>query len=471
MKERKLLLVEDDELTRLVVQRGLEHLGYEVSSVSSVPEALHYFNQHPVRLVLTDIEMKPLGGFELLKQLTAQSNPPLVIFMTSRGSLSSACDAIAQGAFDYLGKPVQPEQLQSILERAFTELETSHRSIGAPEVSDLGLVGRSSQMVGVYRNVARAARCDSNVLICGESGTGKELIARAIHERSSRKDNRFVTVNCGALTETLLESELFGHLKGAFTGAISNKKGLFEEANGGTLFLDEIGDISPGLQVKLLRVIQEGEFKPVGSVENRRTNVRIITATHRNLPLMVQQERFREDLFYRLKVLYLQLPPLRERAEDIVPLARYFLAKRNTSERKCVLSSAAIEKLMAYRWPGNIRELEHSIERAVVMSQSTILYPEDFVFASELPLESVRHSIEVSSSSKSDPENDKDYPLISLEELEKKHIQKIVRLAHFNKTKAAQVLGIDRATLYRKAEKYGIHLGPNEMVNPAPAEI
>ncbi|NBX68445.1 MAG: sigma-54-dependent Fis family transcriptional regulator [Proteobacteria bacterium] len=471
MKERKLLLVEDDELTRLLVHKGLEQLGYQVSSVGSVPEALCAFHQNPVQVVLSDIEMKPVSGFELLKQFSGQVKPPLFIFMTGRGSLTSACDAISMGAFDYLGKPVQIEQLRAVIERAFVELEMSPRNSVPIEESDLGLVGRSPQMVEVYRNVARASRCDSNVLICGESGTGKELIARAIHGHSSRKNNRFVTVNCGALTETLLESELFGHLKGSFTGAISNKKGLFEEANGGTLFLDEIGDISPGLQVKLLRVIQEGEYKPVGSVENRRTNVRVITATHRNLPLMVQEEKFREDLFYRLKVLYLQLPPLRERVEDVVPLAQYFLAKRAQADRKCVLSPEAIEKIMAYHWPGNIRELEHCIERAVVMSQSCTLYADDFLFSPQTSVSDCKSHKEWVPTLKQQEEPHPESPLISLEELEKRHIQKIVRLAHFNKTRAAQVLGIDRATLYRKAERYGINLGPNEAVNPAAVEI
>lgn len=471
MENRKILLVEDDELTRLLIQRELEQKAYEVTSVGSVPEALQAFHQYRYPIVLSDIEMKPVDGFELLKQLSAQSNPPLTLFMTSKGSLTSACEAISLGAFDYLGKPVQSEQLFSVLDRAFQEVVSKGKIKVDWESGDLGLVGRSPKMVEVYRNVARASRCDSNVLICGESGTGKELIARAIHDHSARKDNRFVTVNCGALTETLLESELFGHLKGSFTGAISNKKGLFEEANGGTLFLDEIGDISPGLQVKLLRVIQEGEFKPVGSVENRKTNVRVISATHRNLPKMVSEEKFREDLFYRLKVLYLQLPSLRERPEDIIPLAKYFLNKKKFIHKKCHLSEEAIQKLLTYRWPGNIRELEHSVERAVAMSQSTTLFPEDFM----VPEESSEHCAVATEGDALRPANEtiiaKEEPLISLEELERRHIEKVVRLTHFNKTRAAQVLGIDRATLYRKAERYQISLGPNEAVSPVPIEI
>ena len=480
MDNKKVLLVEDDELTRILVQKMLEGLGYEVVPVSSVPEALHAYHQSPVRVIVSDIEMKPVGGYELLKQFSSSKQSPLIIFMTGKGSLSSACEAISSGAFDYLGKPVQTELLKSILDKAFSELGSGKLPPISAETGDLGLVGRSTQMVEVYRNVARAAQCDSNVLICGESGTGKELIARAIHEHSSRNTNRFVTVNCGALTETLLESELFGHLKGSFTGAICNKKGLFEEANGGTLFLDEIGDISPGLQVKLLRVIQEGEFKPVGSVENRKTNVRIIAATHRNLPGMVQEEKFREDLFYRLKVLTLHLPPLRERVEDIIPLAHYFINKKSLSGRTCNLSQAAKDRLISYSWPGNIRELEHAIERAIAMTHGAVLYPEDFSLSDNLRPKVRMEELNMEVSASSGVLIPKEDPLISLEELEKKHIQKIIRLTHFNKTRAAQILGIDRATLYRKAERYQINLGETDeklkgsssgTVNPASAEI
>ena len=471
MNERKILLVEDDELTRLLVQKMLEGQGYEVMSVGSVPEALHAYHQFSYKVILSDIEMRPVGGFELLKQILQIKPSPLLIFMTGRGSLSSACEAISQGAFDYLGKPVQPEVLRSVIERAFFESEPVGRKNVGLEQGDLGLVGRSPQMVEVYRNVARASHCDSNVLIFGESGTGKELIARAIHEHSSRMSHRFVTVNCGALTETLLESELFGHLKGSFTGAICNKKGLFEEANGGTLFLDEIGDISPGLQVKLLRVIQEGEFKPVGSVENRRTNVRIIAATHRNLPKMVQEEKFREDLFYRLKVLHLQLPPLRARKEDILNLADYFINRKSEVGRKCSLSEDAAQKLLNYRWPGNIRELEHAIERAIAMTHGGLLCAEDFALMEEMKVQLPEATEEGQYSPRTEVVMPKEEPLISLEELEKRHIAKVIKSTHFNKTRAAQILGIDRATLYRKAERYQINLGPSECVNPVSVEI
>ncbi len=460
----KVILVEDDQLTRLLIGKMLESKGYQVISVGSVPEALQAYHQEPVKVILSDIEMKPYSGLELLPKLSTQPTPPSIIFMTGRGSLTSAYEAISQGAFDYLGKPVQADLLFTILERAFSQRNQPPGLIRTIESPDYGLIGRSSQMVEVYKNVALAGMCDSNVLIWGESGTGKELIAKAIHEHSSRKNNRFITVNCGAITETLLESELFGHIKGSFTGAIGNKKGLFEEANGGTLFLDEIGDVSFGLQVKLLRVIQEGEFKPVGSVENRRTNVRIIAATHRNLAKMVQEEKFREDLFYRLKVLTLQLPSLRARLGDIIPLAQYFINKNLRDGRKCCLSETAIERLLNYSWPGNIRELEHAIERAVAMTHGAVLYPEDFSLQRESENSIAASEVKVPFLQRTLMPVPQEETLISIEELEKRHILKVIKSTHFNKTRAAQILGIDRATLYRKAERYQISLGETEEI-------
>jgi DNA-binding NtrC family response regulator len=455
MENKHILLIEDDELTRLLLQKMLESQGYDVLAAASVPEAMHAFSQQRFSVILSDIEMRPVSGLELLKRVPDIWKGAVIVFLTGKGSLSSACEAISQGAFDYLGKPIQPEQLYSVIERACQQVnDTSKPHSSHLELPDCRLIGKSNLMVEVYKQVARASQGESNVLIWGESGTGKELIAKAIHEHSQRKQNRFVTVNCGALTETLLESELFGHIKGSFTGAIANKKGLFEEANGGTLFLDEIGDVSPGMQVKLLRVLQEGEFKPVGSVENRRVNVRVIAATHRNIAKMVQEERFREDLFYRLKVITLSLPPLRKRREDILPLARYFIAKNCHLSSGVELSESSEEKLLRYSWPGNIRELEHSVERAVAMRQGKILFPEDFSLEAEAISTSKEPIVprEPTSVDRSTAE------LISLEEVEKIHIAKVIKRVHYNKTKAAQILGVDRATLYRKAERYQISL-------------
>ena len=283
----------------------------------------------------------------------------------------------------------------------------------------------------------------------GESGTGKELVARAIHDNSPRRDKQFIAVNCGALAESLLESELFGHVKGAFTGAISDKRGLFEEASGGTLFLDEIGDISPALQIKMLRILQENELKPVGSSESKKVNVRLIVATHRDLEALVRVSKFREDLYYRLKVISIELPPLRDRMEDLSDLVEYFLAKYSDKNKKRVshVSEEAMLILQNYSWPGNIRELEHAIERAVAMTNTAVLFPEDF------PSELFRGGIGVAGEVESGSS-----VRSSLEDMEKTHIVKVLQDVHFNKSKASDILGIDRATLYRKAQKYGIDL-------------
>jgi two-component system, NtrC family, response regulator AtoC len=313
------------------------------------------------------------------------------------------------------------------------------------------LIGKSPKIVEVYKTLARAAMSSSTVLVIGESGTGKELVARAIHDNGPRRAKRFIAVNCGALAENLLESELFGHVKGAFTGAISDKMGLFEEAHGGTLFLDEIGDITAALQIKLLRVLQENELKPVGSSISKKVNVRLIAATHRDLESLVRQGKFREDLYYRLKVISIELPSLRERKEDLPDLVEHFLARYADKNKKRVshVSDEAMKLLRNYSWPGNIRELEHAIERAVAMTNTTVLFPEDF------PPE-----IQKGGASASDSQGLSVLvpPASSLEEMEKTHILKVLSDVNFNKSKASEILGIDRATLYRKAQKYGIDL-------------
>jgi transcriptional regulator with PAS, ATPase and Fis domain len=287
----------------------------------------------------------------------------------------------------------------------------------------------------------------SHVLIVGESGTGKEMVARGIHENSFRREKKFVAINCGALSENLLESEIFGHMKGAFTGAIANKKGLFEEADGGTLFLDEIGDMPLPLQVKLLRVLQEGEFKPVGSNETHKADVRVIAATHVNLEEAVKAGTFREDLYYRLKVILIELPALRDRLMDLPDLIEHFLRRFSAATKKNVshLSEESMKLLMNYSWPGNVRELENAIERAVAMTRTTVLYPEDF--PSEMAQASLMKQGQGGIQSSD-----------SLEEVERAHIMKVLEEANFNKSKAAQKLGIDRKTLHRKAERYKIDL-------------
>jgi len=297
----------------------------------------------------------------------------------------------------------------------------------------------------------------ANVLILGESGTGKELVARAIHSNSARKKEKFVVVNCAAIAESLLESELFGHVKGSFTGAINSKKGLFEEANNGTVFLDEIGDMSVTLQIKLLRLIQEGEYKPVGLNEIKRADVRIIAATHRNLEDMIKEGKFREDLYYRLRVISINIPPLRERPEDITDLVGHFIDKYSDKNKKEIshVSKDALDILLSYKWPGNVRELENAIERAVAMSKSMILYPEDF--PPEI-IGSVKNEIKVFQEGDSPKTN----PKLTLDELEKVYILSVLKDVNYNKSRASEILGIDRVTLYRKVKRYGIDINSNK---------
>jgi DNA-binding NtrC family response regulator len=376
--------------------------------------------------------------------------------MTGFGSMGGAVEAIQEGAFDYVSKPFKMDDLRAVVARAFkhwestAEVRTPHKSEKL-DVLTKGLIGKSPRIVEVYKTVARAALSNSVALIVGESGTGKELVARAIHDNGARKSKKFVAVNCGALAENLLESELFGHVRGSFTGAIGDKKGLFEEANGGTLFLDEIGDISPALQIKLLRVIQEGEFKPVGSNDTRKCDVRLIAATHRDLDALVKSGKFREDLYYRLKVISIDLPALRDRMEDLPELVDSFVHRFSRLSKKSVshISEDAMALLQSYSWPGNVRELEHAIERAVAMTNAAVLFPEDF------PPEVQRKGAPGSVSSAS---GGPDQGKTSLEEMERAHIVKVLQDVGFNKSKASEVLGIDRATLYRKAQRYGIDL-------------
>ncbi len=448
----QVLVVDDDEVTRNLLREVLQREGYTVYLADSGETAVGLIKKHKFPIIVSDIRMAEMDGMAVLREVKRASLQSAVILMTGFGSMAGAIQAIQQGAFDYVSKPFQMNDLKAVVARAAKHWESLHEGRGSSPVvsldtSEKTLIGKSPKIVEVYKTLARAAMSASTVLITGESGTGKELVARAIHNNSSRRDRKFLAVNCGALAENLLESELFGHAKGSFTGAIADKRGLFEEAQGGTLFLDEIGDITPALQIKLLRVLQESEFKPVGSVESKKSNVRVIAATHRDLDALVKIGKFRDDLFYRLKVISIELPSLRERMEDLPELVDYFLARYADQNRKQVshVSDEAMSLLQSYSWPGNIRELEHAIERAVAMTNTTVLFPEDF------PPEMAR-GLETLS------EGDDSLSKPSLEDLEKTHILRILRETHFNKSRASEILGIDRATLYRKAQKYGIDL-------------
>jgi DNA-binding NtrC family response regulator len=464
----RILVVDDHEVTRKLLLEVLEKQGYVVRLAASGEEAVRLIQRETFPVVISDIRMLELDGMGVLREVKKTGSGSAVILMTGFGSMEGAIEAIQEGAFDYVSKPFKMDELRAVVARAVKHWESLHGVHGGRrdasfeklEVASRAVVGKSPKIVEVFKVLARAALSTSTVLVIGESGTGKELVARAIHDNSPRRKKRFVAVNCGALAENLLESELFGHIKGSFTGAIADKPGLFEEANEGTLFLDEIGDITPALQIKLLRVLQESEIKRVGSNSHTRVDVRVIAATHHDLEQMVREGKFREDLYYRLKVISIELPPLRERMEDLPELIHVFLAKYAGKNQKPVshVSEDALLLLRNYSWPGNIRELEHAIERAVAMTNSQVLFPEDF------PPEISRRITNENSAGQS--VSVEGSPVgggapggsSSLEEMEKNHILKVLQDVNYNKSKASDILGIDRATLYRKAQRYGIDL-------------
>lgn len=372
----KVLVVDDDSGLRLTVASALGEASYQVDQAQDGEEAVNKVRANAYNLVLLDVNMPRMNGIEALKQIKAYDPSIIVIMLTAYANIRDAIDATKEGAYNYLEKPIKAENLVYLIDKAL-KAHSMVRSISfsAPVVNLPGgttFVGQSSEMKKVFNIIDKLSRVDTAVLIRGESGTGKELVANAVHYNGPRKEERFVTVNCSAIPETLIESEFFGHEKGAFTGADSRKIGKFQYADGGTLFLDEIGDISAGMQVKLLRVLQEKRFTPVGANREVEVNVRIIAATNRNLEEMIKKGEFREDLFYRLNVLPIFLPPLRERKDDIEALAYYFIEKFNQVHRKNIkkITPQAMQLLKNYNWPGNIRELENVIEHAFVIENS-----------------------------------------------------------------------------------------------------
>ena len=425
--------------------------GYEVETFRSPLDLLAALDKSGghVDLLLLDIRMPEMDGLTVLQRLQALYPQLGVIIMTGHGSIDSAVESIKLGAFDYLTKPFPEERLaatlQNCLERKRLLAEnTALRQDLESRFAPGGIVLRSHAFRQVYELARRVAASGANVLVLGESGTGKELIAGAIHYASPRAQQRFLALNCAALTETLLESQLFGHLKGAFTGAVQAQKGMLAEADGGSLFLDEIGELSPALQVKLLRVLQEGEFIPVGATSPRRVDVRFIAATNRDLEAEVAKGAFREDLYYRLNVVSLQLPPLRERPEDIEPLALHFLAQaaaRLGSSLRAI-APAALAALRDYAWPGNVRELQNVIERGVILGNGSELQREDLPLKLSRPPQSI-------------PPETQEGPL-TLRDAERLQVERILRRSDWNKSRAAQTLGITRVTLDRKIADYGL---------------
>jgi two-component system, NtrC family, response regulator AtoC len=445
----RILVVDDDEITCNLLEEVLSKEGYLVHKALNGREAIEKGERGPYDVVLTDIRMLDVDGMEVLRAYRQRNPETIIVMMTAFGSIETAIRAIKEGAYDYVSKPFKLEEIRLTIQRALEQKRLIKENIHyrqelITKYKLENIVGRSPQMLDVYKTIARVAESRSTILITGESGTGKELIARAIHFNSPRASEPFVAVDCSSLAETLLESELFGHVRGAFTGAVAGKTGLFEEADTGTCFLDEIGDIRLATQAKLLRVLQEHEVKRVGGNETIKIDVRIVAATNKNLEELVAEKKFREDLFYRLNVVSLHLPALRDRSEDIPLLCDHFIRKYAAENKKpvCRISPEAMELLIRYSWPGNVRELENVIERAATLSASTFILPED------LP---PRLQLETSRINKSSLPSQ-----MPLSELEKIYIQKVLEETGGNKKKAADILGIDRRTLYRMATRLGL---------------
>lgn len=452
MNGQRILLVDDDENLRWVVQTQLEDGGYAVMTAGSAEEALKAAEAEPPALVLTDLRMPGMSGLDLLKQLRTSSPDLPVVIVTAFGTIQNAVEAVKAGAYDYLTKPIDFEELNLLVRRALEhsrlveEIRTLRTNLDRKYGFE-SIIGQSEALLSVLDMAARAAQTNSTILIRAETGTGKELLARAIHQNSPRNQRAFVTINCGAIPRDLLESELFGHVKGSFTGAVAHQQGKVELANGGTLFLDEIGELPMEVQAKLLRLIQQGEIEKVGAPASSKVDVRIIAATHRNLQAMIEDGVFREDLYYRLAVIPLELPPLRERAEDVPELVQNFFlkSKEKVGRPDLILPERLIPFFQSYRWPGNIRELENIIERIVVLSRGNTIVEED------LP-EVLRRARPAAAAVSLDlPAQG-----LSLDSVEKELIVKALEMSNWNQTHAARYLDISRKTLIYRMEKHGI---------------
>lgn len=436
-RRNRILVVDDEKNQRELYQLILQDAGYDVVPAASGQLALGLFEQSDFDVVLTDYNMNGMDGLALLKELVSREPSVIVVMITAFGSVDSVKEALRSGAYDYLEKPVDQETL----------LRTVSEALAGLRQLDSDIIGNSDAIERVKRMILKVAGSASTVLVRGESGTGKEKVARAVHEASPRAGNVFQAVNCAALNENLLESELFGHEKGSFTGATAQRKGLFETASGGTLFLDEIGDVTPAMQVKLLRALQEREVTRVGGTKPVPVDVRLIAATNRDLEAMVKDGRFREDLYYRLNVIPIVIPPLRERRDDILSLVDYFVAKHAAVEGRRFRGVAgdARKLLLEYGWPGNVRQLESAIERAILLAETDRLEAED------LPVE-IRQANEPSTSFafKLPPEG------ISFEELERSLIIQAMEQSGWNITRSAKLLGLSFRTLQYRLEKFGI---------------
>jgi len=447
----RILVVDDDLGMCEMLAVALRAEGLEVVYRTSGAEALAVLGEGELDAVVTDINMRGMSGLELCARIAATEPDLPVVVITAFGSLESAVAAIRAGAYDYVTKPFETTALAMTLERAVRhralkrEVVRLRKAVAAAERFG-EILGDSPAMRRVYELLDRVAESDSTTLVTGESGTGKELVARAIHDRSRRRAGPFVAINCAAIAETLLESELYGHVKGAFTDAQTARRGLFAQAIGGTLFLDEIGDMPLGLQAKLLRTLQERSIRPVGGDTELAVDVRVVAATNRDLETAIEEHRFREDLYYRLNVIHIDLPPLRARGNDVLLLAQKFLAHFAEKAGKKVvgLGPEVAQRLLDYPWPGNVRELQNCIERAVALTRHETLVPDDLP---EKIRDFERSHVLVAAD---DPTE-----LVRMEEVERRYILRVMDAVGGNKTEAARILGLDRKTLYRKLERYG----------------
>ena len=442
-----ILVIDDEESMREACVQTLREEGYRARAVGDGRSGLELAGKESFDVVVLDLKMPGIPGMEVLKRIKRNNPGTMVIIITAYGAIDVAVEAMRHGAFDFLTKPFTPETLRSVVEKAVDSRRRSLESMFIPSSPDGGesgaemIIGRSPAMIRVARLIKKVAPSDSTVLIQGETGVGKELVARTLHRLSRRSEKPFVTVDCGALVETLFESELFGHVKGSFTGATETTRGKFELARGGTIFLDEISNITINMQARLLRVIQEREIAKIGSAERIRIDVRITAATNKNLTEEIEKGNFREDLFYRLNVVPIRLPPLRERREDIPLLAEHFLKTFVDKGRGAgpKFSDEAIRFLEGHEWPGNVRELRNAVERAVVTCEGAAIGPKDLSFGSV-----------------ASPGGNGHHEMGALAEREKDEIEKALDLFEGHKTRAAEYLGINRKTLREKIRKYGI---------------
>lgn len=453
----RIMVVDDDPVTCELLCEVFEKQGYVARFEQSSEAAANALPGFCPDVIISDIRMKARhDGLNLLDQVRRQSPTTRVILMTAFGSVDTAIRAVKEGAFDYISKPFRIDDVVTTVRRALiadTPVRSSVPDDGSEDpVPVSGLVGRNPAMLEIYKLIGRLSDARAAVLITGESGTGKELIARAIHTHGKRQAAPFVAVNCGALTETLLESELFGHVKGSFTGAVANKRGIFEQAGEGTVFLDEIGETSPALQVKLLRVLQEREIVPVGGSVALQVSARVVAATNSNLESLSKSGSFRQDLLYRLNVINLHLPPLRDRPDDIPLLVTHLLRKHAPPDRPPpVVKKEALRCLVAYSWPGNVRELENVIERA------TTLYQGGGIGLEDLPPKVLGGEAEGETPVADEPTG-RLVGTLTIDELERQHLVHVLRVTGGNRKRAAEILGINRRTLYRMAERFGIEL-------------